>query len=232
MTDRPNEVPREPADSAQQVVNAIAHDLQAPTRHVKSFLQLLEAHLGDGLDAQGREYVERISGAVDVLQTKLGSLRNLSRAATGEVELELCDVGDAIGDAKVALDSEIRSAEAVVDIEVSGSVTFDRAQLVAVFAELLGNSLKFCESPIRITVSSEISDGRSVVSVVDSGPGFRARNVDEAFDLFRRFHHADVPGAGAGLTVVRQILDRHRGLVSIESSPEAGTTVRITLPLS
>ena len=217
------------AKRTQQMMYAISHDLLGATRIIKSFAEILESHLGGQLDDEARGYIANIDQAADVLRAKLESLSGLSRVNSRCVAPTACDVGLALDDAVTSLSAGIAGSEAMLDLNVAGSVFADRDQLVDIFVELLGNSLKFCDGPVSISVSSDVLDDRCVVTVIDSGPGFEARDPDLAFDLFRRFHPSRVPGTGTGLTIVRAILDRHNSMATIASTPEGGTTVRFSL---
>ncbi|NNE94401.1 MAG: hypothetical protein HKN24_00035 [Acidimicrobiales bacterium] len=213
----------------QQMIYAISHDLLGATRHVKSYGKLLESRLGDGIDAEARSYLARIDEAADTLRIKLEALTTLSRVNT-RGEPPSPQSLESITEAAIAETRGIATAAwATVGAEVSGWVIADRAQLTALLVELITNSVKFCERPASIVIRSEMSGDRRIVSVTDSGPGFKSPAPNVAFELFRRFHRADHPGVGAGLTVVRAILDRHGSSATIESSSGKGTTVRFEL---
>lgn len=222
------------ADYAQQIVNAVSHDLKNPTRQIKSFLQILQSHSGSELDDKGRHYLDLVLQAADTMQVKLDALTLLSRASTADLQFEPCDVSAIVDDAVNRLTAQIADSKAVVavDVNVDGKVSADHNQMVSVFLQLIGNSLKFCEEPATIKIAGEVKDSKCVLTVSDSGPGFEARDSATAFDLFRRFHLADHDGTGTGLTVVRTLLGRHGSTPTIESSPDSGTTVRFSLPLA
>ncbi|MCP5034652.1 MAG: HAMP domain-containing histidine kinase [Actinomycetia bacterium] len=230
MPDLQRDDPQASTDETQQVVYAISHDLRASARHIKSFVQLLEGHLGEQLDDEARDYINRIGTAADSLQAKLDALTRLSRVATGGVEPVPCSVREALNDALTVLGPSIRGARVIVGVDPMGMVIADPGQLVTVFVEVIGNALKFCSEPTQIRVTSEADGDRCIVRVVDSGPGFRTGDCNAAFELFRRFHKATIPGTGTGLAIVRRIGDRHRAGVTIDSSPDGGTTVQFTLP--
>ncbi len=230
MTDLADRHPPRFVDTTQQVVYALSHDFQGPTRHIVAFLQLLEDHLGEGLDDQAQGYIDRVTDAAGALQLKLEAIMRLSRVISRSVEPAPCDAMEVVEEALALFESTIEKLGAIVEVDVSATVVADRSQIVAVLVELIDNSLKFCTFPPRIRIESETSGATCVFRVIDGGPGFEARNPDAAFDLFRRFHTSSVPGTGTGLTIVRRILDRHHSPVTIESTREIGTTVQFALP--
>jgi two-component system sensor histidine kinase BaeS len=74
--------------------------------------------------------------------------------------------------------------------------------------------------------------GRGVVEVADTGPGIAAADIPHVFERrWRGRNSGGVAGSGIGLAVVRELVEAHRGTVSVDSSPGHGTTFTITIPL-
>ncbi len=218
------------ADATQQIVSAISHDFQGPTRLIRSFLQLLESELGDNLSEQAKVYLDHVTSAGSTLEERLGAITRLSRVSTLGQEPQPCRIQEAFEDALAILNISINESGSSVEIDETDAVVIaDKAQLAEIFVQLVGNSLKFCTAPAKVRVGIEPRGDRLLISVRDNGPGFNARDSDAAFKLFRRFHKASVPGTGTGLTIVRRILERHEMSVSIKSSAETQTTVEFCL---
>jgi two-component system phosphate regulon sensor histidine kinase PhoR len=117
------------------------------------------------------------------------------------------------------------------------SVRGDRAQLVQVFDNLLGNAIRYgCDRPdasIDVTVAR---DGNWLtVTVKDRGPGIAREHLPRVTE---RFYRADAArsresgGTGLGLAIVKHIVERHRGSLEIRSTLGVGTSVSVRLPLS
>lgn len=218
---------------SERIARAVSHDFRSSARQIKSFTQLLEAHLGDGVDAESKVYLDVLGSAADSLQVKLEALDRFSAKSAGRLKLKEWDLRDIIDGATASIANEVEAAGAVVDIETSSdavaNVVVDRERLEVLFVELFRNSLLFCTRPARITIRCANGEDGVLVSVTDSGPGFQAQDYDKAFDLFRRFHLKDYPGTGTGLAVVRRILERHGTSVTIQSDPAGGTAVQFTI---
>ena len=230
MIDLVQESPASLDNASQQVVYAISHDFHGPLRLIKSFLQLLEADLGDDLNPQAWGYLQRVTEAADSLHARLDAVTVLSRVSTRGEALQPCSVRDSAENAVAELDAVIKETGASVSIDGPAiAVLADQEQLKGVFVELVGNSVKFCDAPAQVNVAFRSEDGRNLISVTDSGPGFDAQDPDDAFKLFRRFHHARFPGSGAGLAIARRILERHATDARIESSAQGNTTVTFAL---
>lgn len=233
MPDNQNTRQPPPTEFSERIASAVSHDFRSSARQIKSFTQLLEAHLGDGADAESKEYLDVLGSAADVLQAKLEALDRFSAKSAGRLKLKNWDLRDIVEGSIASIANEVEDAGAVVNIEPSSDVVakvvVDRERMETLFTELFRNSMQFCERPARITIRcANVEDG-VLVSVTDSGPGFPAQDYDKAFDLFRSFHLEGHPGTGMGLAVVRRILERHGTSVTIQSDPAGGTNIQFTL---
>ena len=115
----------------------------------------------------------------------------------------------------------------------------DSDELIRVFENLIENALKYGAPGRRvdITLAGEPANGaarEAVVSVRDYGPGIAPEHLPR---LTERFYRVDISesraqgGTGLGLALVKHILNRHRGRLVIESTPGAGATFAVRLPL-
>jgi light-regulated signal transduction histidine kinase (bacteriophytochrome) len=108
----------------------------------------------------------------------------------------------------------------------------DRALLRQVWANLLGNALKFSgkrEAP-EIEISARSETGEVVYCVRDNGAGFDMRYYDKLFGVFQRLHREDeFPGTGVGLAIVRRIVSLHGGRVWAESKVDEGAKFYFSL---
>lgn len=143
--------------------------------------------------------------------------------------------------AEIGLDSLVASVAAdlldqypgtQLDIAPIGRVRGDPAMLRQVFANLIGNALKFssrAEQP-RVDIHVAMFDGVPAICVRDNGVGFDMAHADRLFGVFQRMHGIDeFPGTGVGLAIVKRIVERHGGRVSVQAAPGKGATFRFTL---
>jgi two-component system sensor histidine kinase MprB len=107
------------------------------------------------------------------------------------------------------------------------TVSVQGAALERALSNLVDNACKF--SPAGTTV--DVSVAGAQVEVADRGPGIAASDREHVFDRFYRAPEArTMPGSGLGLSIVKQVVDRHGGMVEILPRAGGGTVVRITLP--
>lgn len=221
---------RAETDLAQQVVYAISHDLRAPTRHIHAFVEILSKHLEGQLDDAAAGYLARLSGAADVFEHKLEALTRYSRVVTQGIEPRCYSAAEAVSEALVLLEVQIADTGTEIVVEALPMVVADPAQLVTVFHELIGNSLKFCPGGSSIRITAKPSEFGSIITVADNGPGFGSQNAGSAFELFRRFHPNSIPGTGTGLAIVDRIVKRHGGRITIDSGESCGARIELWLP--
>lgn len=119
----------------------------------------------------------------------------------------------------------------------TASYTFEgsKTSLVELFVILLDNAIKYSPQKREITISSKKTDGTLLVQVIDQGIGIDSKDIPYLFDRFWRVDKSrtksTVSGYGLGLSIAKQIVDRHNGTVSAASNVGKGTTFTIRLPL-
>jgi two-component system phosphate regulon sensor histidine kinase PhoR len=112
----------------------------------------------------------------------------------------------------------------------------DRDELIRVFENLIENALKYgaAGKRVEITLARDTGDSEAAVSVRDYGPGIAPEHLPR---LTERFYRVDVSesraqgGTGLGLALVKHIVHRHRGRLTIDSAPGKGATFTVRLPL-
>jgi len=227
----------EPAATAgdielERFVHAAAHDLKEPLRTITGFATLLEQRLGTRLDEREREYLDFMRRGVAQMQLMVDGLLEYGRAAKVEMEFVPVDLEALLTRSCAQLRATIDQAGARVEHEPLPTVWGQPQLLGQVFAHLLGNAVKFRgeRSPdIRLSAAREARWWR--ISVRDNGLGLSPPQLRRLFQPFARLHKdLEIPGAGLGLALVKRIVERHGGRVSVESSLGEGSTVHLWLP--
>jgi signal transduction histidine kinase len=131
---------------------------------------------------------------------------------------------------------ERSEARSLVKVSGALSVLFgDRVRLVHVFRNLLDNAVKFAAGAAEPLVAVEARaplEGKAVIAVRDNGIGIESRHRERVFDLFEKLDPRGT-GSGAGLAVVKRVVESHGGRVWLESEGRgAGTTACVLLPLA
>lgn len=109
----------------------------------------------------------------------------------------------------------------------------DRFHLSNTLSTIADNSLKYTTGEVHIALRCEAEGGATTITISDNGPGIAPRHLPHIFDKFYRVPSGDrhdVRGNGLGLYYARSVVERHGGTIGVESTPDVGTTITITLP--
>jgi light-regulated signal transduction histidine kinase (bacteriophytochrome) len=138
-----------------------------------------------------------------------------------------------VAEAVRVLEPSIQEAGASVTWDDSlPAVLGDRAQLVQLVQNLVGNAVKYHgpRSPV-VHVSASRNGDDWAFAVEDNGIGIDARQHEKIFEVFRRLHdQQEYPGTGVGLAVCRRVVLRHGGRIWVDSTPGEGSVFRFTIP--
>lgn len=213
---------------------SLAHDLRAPLRAMQGFSQALLEDYGPRLDDTGRHYAQVVSDSARTMDRMIQDLLSYSRIARSDVTPASVDLRRVVDRARsqVKAASEERSARITVDPELP-AVRGHEATLVQVFANLIGNAVKFvpADRVPQVHVSASTDGGRVRVVVEDNGIGIDPKYHERIFRVFERLNGADeFPGTGIGLAIVRKAVEKMGGSVGVESVPGSGSRFRVDLP--
>ncbi|HML05460.1 MAG TPA: ATP-binding protein, partial [Methanobacterium sp.] len=168
------------------------------------------------------------------LQQMIIDLLEYSRIMTrGDLFTEV-NVNDVLNDALFYLQGAIDDTCAEITHDPLPNVVADKNQLTKVFQNLISNSIKFRKKDIspKIHVSSKKEKNEYIFSVQDNGIGMESQYAERIFTIFQRLHtREEYQGTGIGLSIVRRVIERHRGHVWVESELGVGSTFYFTIPL-
>ena len=209
-----------------------SHDLRSPLSGVLGLCALLGDRFGPKLPEQAAQWIERIQGEVERTLTLLDDLMRLSRLGKQALARQAVDMEGLARE--VAAERGGLEPGRVIDVRIEGlpPTQGDEGLLRQVFVNLLSNAFKFTRGRERtvIELGSELSEGRVVYFVRDNGVGFDATAAGSVFDAFRRLHGDEqFEGSGVGLSIVRQIVERHGGRIWADSTPGQGARFSFTL---
>ncbi len=210
-----------------------SHDLQAPLRTFEGYARWLLEDYGDVLDDMGRQLCDEI--IVDALHMKklLDGLLEYSRIGRLHTEPIAVDVQKVLDQVMHSLQLEIVDADAAIDLPASlPTVYYPEVRLTQIFSNLLSNALKFTAGvPPKITIGCEDQTRYYRFYVKDNGIGIAPEHFGLIFEIFKRLHRREeYPGTGAGLTIVKKIVESHGGQIGVESAPGEGSTFWFTVP--
>lgn len=212
---------------------SISHDLRAPLRTMQGFSEALLEDFGDKLDPTGRDYAERIVAGSRRMDELIRDLLAYSRVSRGELQLMPVALRPLADTALAELETTLRARAATVRVAETLPVVQGHAgTLSQVFANLLGNALKFVPEnrPPVIDIVTDRQNGMVRVWVIDNGIGIATEHRDRIFRVFERLHSTEeYPGTGIGLAIVRKAMERMGGKVGVDSTPGQGSRFWIEL---
>lgn len=220
-------------EELEQFAYVASHDLRQPLRVVGSYVSLLEEELAGGLDGEAVEYMGFVRDGVrrmDRLITDLLAYSRVGRVSSDEP----FRVADAVQAALTDLQVEIEDADArlIVDDNLP-TIHGDRGEMERLFLNLIGNAVKYRrpDQPPHVAVECEDLGGEWLFRVRDNGIGIAPEHAERVFGIFQRLHARDeYEGTGVGLAIVKKIVERHGGIIRVESQEGPGTVLAFTWP--
>lgn len=214
--------------------HSVSHDLRAPLRGIDGWSMVLLEDYAGKLDAQGREYLDRVRSETQRMGYLIDDMLKLSRVGRATMQngkVDLSAIAQGITD-RLAQDDPGRDVEIAVH---SGLSAQGDAKLLEIALEnLLNNAWKFTgkTASARIEVGSMTGAApeENVFFVRDNGAGFDMAYENKLFGPFQRLHReSDFPGTGIGLATTQRIIRRHGGRIWAEAQVDCGATFYFTL---
>jgi two-component system sensor histidine kinase MprB len=215
-------------DRQRRLVADAGHELRTPLTSLRTNLDLLlQADASGGLDdAARRELLDDVRGQIEEMSTLVGDLVELARDEPLRAVVEQIDLAEVV-DRAVAR-ARRRGTGLTFDVETAPWwVTGESASLERAVTNLLDNAVKW--SPPNGTVRIRLNHG--TLTVDDEGPGIAPGDREHVFERFYRSEESrSMPGSGLGLSIVRQVIERHAGNVRVDDTDEGGTRMVLQLP--
>ena len=212
---------------------SVSHDLRVPLRHIDGYLEMLADQNAAELSDSARHKLGVIADSSRRMTALIDDLLGFSRMARTELQMERVDLDALVKEIVASLEMATRGRQIEWHIATLGSVTGDVAMLRQVFANLIGNAVKYTapRALARIEVGTAPGEeGKNVFFVRDNGVGFDMKHAGRLFGIFQRLHRAEeFDGTGIGLANVSRIVMRHGGRVWAEAEPDRGATFYFTL---
>ncbi|HVF97020.1 MAG TPA: ATP-binding protein, partial [Flavisolibacter sp.] len=231
----------------QQFASVASHDLQEPLRKIQMFAKLMKERCAQQLKEADIQYLEKIISAAGRMKMLVVDVLNYSRLSAKDGDVLPINLDVLLQE--LLEDFELMIEEKGATINVVGPLPVlevNPGQMRQVFQNLLSNALKFSkkdEAPqIRVSAkrlaekkfdSAEQTGGAfCLLSIKDNGIGFDEKHATNIFSLFERLHSKDqYEGTGIGLAITKKIVEKHKGLITVQSTEGNGSEFLIILPL-
>lgn len=237
-------------EAKSQFISNVSHELRTPLFNIKSFIETLHDYGSELSEEEQREFLETANGETDRLARLVNDVLDLSRLESNHVySFDAVDLAQTVEQTLRTYRLSVKDKGIKLFQEVENDlppVAGNYDLLLQVFANLVGNSLKFTESGGQIAIraylledswlshleppeaSPEARDRQQMVriEISDTGIGIEQEDLEPIFDRFFRVENRvhTLEGTGLGLSIVKNILDKHHTKVNLISEVGVGTT--------
>lgn len=219
-------------------VGLVAHDLRNPLVSIRGLSELLLNDGSDPLSAQQRDFLTTIYSASNSMLTLVNDILDMAVMESGNLRLQVRRQSLSRLIRERVKVNAIPAKEKRISLEQHFSrlpnLSFDRNRISQVLDNLIGNAIKFSPEQARIAVSLSRRNGTAIVSVHDQGMGIAREDQAQLFSGGAGLRNEPTGGeksTGIGLTIVRKIIEEHKGTLTLESEVGIGSTFSFTLPL-
>ncbi|MFH1060239.1 MAG: ATP-binding protein [Pseudomonadota bacterium] len=223
-------IQNEKLTSLGTLTSGVAHELNNPLNNISTSCQILLEEMTADSSEYHRELLSAIDQQVSKARDIVGSLLEFSRQR--EFTLRREELAAVVEESLRLIKGEIPEAMSVRLAVPHGLVILaDKGHLVQALINLIQNALQAMGPRGQLTLQAWSENGLAVLEVMDTGCGIPAAVLPRVFDPF--FSTKEVgKGTGLGLAIVYGIVERHGGRIEAESTPGAGSTFRVRLPLA
>lgn len=219
-----------------QFVSNISHELRTPLASIIGFSETIDSDSGIPEEIK-KDFNKIILTEAKRLSALINDVLDISKLEDGKIILELIefDVIKLLNELCYNYKNKTSAKNIEFTFEIpSGEIKMlgDQKRIEQAFDNLLDNALKFTNEGGRISLIVQNLFKEIEIIISDTGIGIPKKDLPFLFEKFYRVHRKglEIPGTGLGLSLVRKIIELHKGLVTIHSEENQGTTVVITLP--
>ena len=211
----------------------VSHDLKEPLRSIDAFSRFIADDYGKFLDDDGMMYIDRVRSNAGRMQKLIEDLLEVSRLERSQNPFAPAEIKTLVEDAKQRLEYAIieKKVEVVVGNDFP-TISCDKHRLGEVFYNLMSNALKFLDKEKSvIEVGCVDKDEEFHFFIKDNGIGIEEKYFSKIFQIFQRLGKREqYEGTGAGLTIVKKIVEMHGGRIWVESKFGEGTSFIFSIP--
>jgi signal transduction histidine kinase len=209
-------------------VYSVSHDLRSPLLSIRGLSTLMQDEESTG--SKNMHYLKLVDKSINNLDNTIREILAYSRNARLDIEVQEFDLKELIDN----IFDELRySAELnfqfMTNINGSLMIKGDRSRMETVLRNIIGNSIKYRNTTITdpfVSVQFEEKPGQYRFKIIDNGEGIESDKISRVFEMFYR-GKTSVSGTGLGLYICKEIMDKIRGKIDLQSELGKGTTVRL-----
>lgn len=221
----------------REFVANVSHELRTPLTSIKGFVEtILNGKTDD--EAFVQRYLSIVSGETDRMITLINDLLDLTKIESRRQKLvfEEVNLKEIFDDTITVLASKAEEREVAVENRLDDLIVLGNPKMLRQVAiNLVDNAIKYNKQGGQVWIEAAVNDGIASISVTDTGIGIPSEHLERVFERFYRVDKGrsrQMGGTGQGLSIVKHIIERHKGRIWAESEYEQGTTITFTLQVA
>ncbi|MBP9092535.1 PAS domain S-box protein [bacterium] len=217
-------------------VNMVSHDIRTPLSGMAIFLDMLDQGAYGNLNESGKSRAGSIGGALERIVAMVNDLLDIEKMQSGQFQIFKTEANvSEIVRASLEMVQGLAEMQLIkIEIESNGKIVFcDEARIIQVLQNLLSNAIKFSPANSKIILKVEQDEKSIKFAVKDHGSGISKSDLPTLFDKFiqaRSEEQSKQSGFGLGLSICKDIIERHGGGIGVTSEIGQGSTFWFTLP--
>ena len=213
----------------ENLIYHVSHNLKTPLVAQEGFISLINDECKHKLDNDSLQYLERIDSNSKYMRRIVNDLLLYCKIRKEDNNRELFSTNELMN--SILLDFNHYKTIEFKIVNKLPDITYNMEELKIIFSNLISNSIKYigsCSNP-QIEISCEKNNHKHIFHIKDNGIGIDKKYHNKIFELFFRLNDIkNVSGTGVGLAIVKQIVEKNNGSITVDSATGKGTTVTFT----
>ncbi len=240
-----------------EFISIVSHELRTPLTPINNSLEIVLSGQAGAITPEINNFITMAKRNIQRLSGIIEDLLDLSRIQTGKLDYryKIVDITPSLELLKNTFEQVAQEKNITIKLNIEEKlpeIYADLRRIEQIFSNLVSNSLKFTSNNGNIIVSAKVADSSEIdekklimpkikpadkyikISVKDDGIGIKEEDIPKIFDKFSQIEtslNRNKGGVGLGLTITKQLIDAHLGLVSVESKEQEGSIFSVYLPL-
>ncbi len=220
-----------------EFISMASHELRTPLTAIKEGIALVVDGLAGEINAEQKELLGISKKNVDRLARLIDDVLDFQKIESGRMKFDIQpnNINEIAGDVYEMMATAATDIGVDLLLELDGSLPkagFDNDKITQVLTNLVTNAIKFTEKG-KITIKTAQTDDVIEVSVSDTGCGIKKKDLPRVFDRFEQLAtggERKTGGTGLGLAISKELIEKHNGIIWVESEFNKGSKFTFTLP--
>ena len=220
--------------SQKRFVANASHEIRTPLTVIQTELEILEKRLKDN---ESRESIKNALSEIEDLTRLTNSLLTIAKLDSSETKLKLSSlrIDELLVDCVQSMNQSAMKKSMQIDLSIDDAIEIDadKEKLKSVFLNLIDNAIKYSPAGSCVSIKLEKLTNKIKISVENSGTGISNSEIPYIFNRFYRSNEirSEISGSGLGLAIAKEVVELHKGDISVESKAGEKTVFRVVLPI-